>query len=81
MRLISSIQVGKNGLSDNLIENLKTHFKNHQNVKVVFLKNSGRNKAKIKKSAEDMINELGPNYTYRVIGFTVFVKKWRKPKR
>ena len=81
MEPISSIQVGKNGLSENLIETLKTHFKNHQNVKVVFLKNSGRDKKVIKKHAEDIIKGLGKNYTYKVLGFTVFIKKWRKEKR
>lgn len=81
MQLISSIQVGKKGVSDNLIETLKTHFKRHQNVKVVFLKSSARNKRKMKKDAEEIIEELGKNYTYRILGFTIFIKKWRKAKR
>ncbi len=81
MQLISSIQIGKKGISENLIETLKSHFKNHQNVKVVFLKNSVRDRKKIKKHAEEIIEELGKNYTYRVLGFTIFIKKWRKPKR
>ncbi|MFA5020065.1 MAG: YhbY family RNA-binding protein [Candidatus Pacearchaeota archaeon] len=81
MQLISSIQVGKNGVSANLIETLKTHFKNHQNVKVVFLKNSVRDRKKIKKEAEKIVEELGKNYTYRILGFTIFIKKWRKNMR
>tara|TARA_Y100000310_G_C20445834_1_gene698355 strand:+ start:518 stop:763 length:246 start_codon:yes stop_codon:yes gene_type:complete len=78
---ISSIQVGKHGVTDNLIDTLKTHFKNHANVKVVFLKNSIRDKKKLKKVAEELINNLGKNYTYRILGFTVFIKKWRKAQR
>ena len=81
MQLISSIQVGKKGVSENLINTLKTHFKNHQNVKVVFLKNSIRDKKKLKKQAEEVIDELGKNYTYRILGYTVFIKKWRKAQR
>ena len=81
MQLVSSVQVGKKGISDNLVETLKSHFKNHQNVKVVFLKNSIRDKKKLKKQAEEIVDELGKNYTYRVLGFTVFIKKWRKAKR
>jgi len=81
MRMITSIQMGKNGVSGNLIETLKSHFKNHINVKVAFLKNFSRDKNKIKKTAEEIVNELGKNYTYRVLGFTVFIKKWRKPMR
>ena len=81
MEPISSVQIGKKGVSENLIETLTTHFKTHQNVKVVFLKNSIRDKKKVKKQAEEIVKELGKNYTYRVLGFTVFIKKWRKDKR
>ena len=81
MQLISSVQVGKKGVSENLINTLKTHFKNHQNVKVVFLKNSVRDKKKLKKQAEELVNELGKNYTYRILGYTIFIKKWRKAQR
>ncbi len=81
MQLISTVQVGKKGVSENLVETLKDHFKKHQNVKVVFLKNSIRDKKKVKKAAEEIVSELGPNYTYRVLGFTIFVKKWRRAIR
>ena len=81
MKIISSIQVGKNGVTDNLIGTLKTHFKNHQNVKVVFLKSSIRDKRKLKKATEEILDSLGKNYTYRILGYTVFIKKWRKAQR
>lgn len=81
MQLISSIQVGKKGISDNLIETLKTHFKKHQNVKVVFLKNSVRDRRKLKKAVEEILEGLGKNYTYRILGYTVFIKKWRRAMR
>jgi RNA-binding protein YhbY len=81
MHLISTVQIGKNGISTEFLETLKGHFKNHQNVKVVILKNTKRDKEKMKKTADELINQLGKNYTYRIIGFTIFIKKWRKPKR
>lgn len=81
MNQISTVQIGKNGISENLVETLKSHFKKHQNVKVVFLKNSDRDRKKIKKQAEEIVDELGTNYSYRILGFTVFFKKWRKPQR
>ena len=34
-----------------------------------------------KKTADEILSELGNNYTYRIIGFTIFIKKWRKPQR
>lgn len=78
---IATIQIGKNGVPSNLVEILQDHFKTHQNVKVVFLKTSFRDKKKIKTAVEEIINELGPNYTYMIIGFTAMIKKWRKPMR
>lgn len=81
MNLISTIQVGKKGVSENLIGTLKSHFKNHINVKLVFLPSSTRDRKKIKKQAEEITEELGKNYTYRILGFTVFIKKWRKAQR
>ena len=81
MRLITTIHIGKNGVSDNLVETLKSHFKNHINVKVVLLKSFSRDKSKIKKTAEEIVDSLGNNYTYRILGFTIFIKKWRKPMR
>lgn len=81
LQLVSSVQIGKNGITKNTIETIKTHFKNHLNVKVVFLKGSGRDSKSIKKDAEKIVSELGNIYTYRIVGFTVFLKKWRKPMR
>ena len=81
MQPISSIQIGKKGLTDNLIETLRTHFKKHQNVKVVFLKSSIRDRKKLKKVAEQIVDKLGKNYTYKILGFTVFVKRWRRAIR
>ncbi|MFA6022832.1 MAG: YhbY family RNA-binding protein [Candidatus Pacearchaeota archaeon] len=81
MQLISTVQIGKNGMSENTIETIKGHFKNHQNVKVVLLKSSKRDRDKIKKIADEILKELGKNYTYRVVGFTIFLKKWRKAQR
>ncbi|MEM3074626.1 MAG: hypothetical protein QW727_01645 [Candidatus Pacearchaeota archaeon] len=73
-----SIQVGKNGISENFFQTLKSYFNNHENVKIVFLKNFTRDREIIRKYAEEITNELGKNYTYRVLGFTIFIKKWRK---
>ena len=78
---IASIQIGKNGIPDNLTESLQSHFKAHQNVKIVFLKTSFRDKKKIKTAVEEILDKLGANYTYKIVGFTVFIKKWRKAMR
>ncbi len=74
-------QIGKNGLTGNFIECLKNNFKNHNSIRVSVLKSAGHEKGKIKEMAEHILGELGNNYTARIIGFTIILKKWRKPAR
>jgi len=82
---LSQLQIGKKGLTENFFDILKSHFKEHKNVKVVVLKSarsSGKQgKKNVEKFAEEIIAELGNKYTYRILGFTIFVKKWRKVVR
>jgi len=73
----SHVQLGKNGVTENFIETLKHHFKSHENVKVSVLKGAGHEREKV----EEILKKLGRNYTAKIIGFTIFLKKWRKPVR
>ncbi len=75
-----SLQIGKRGLTHGTIEAIKNAFKTRENVKVCVLKSAGHEKKKIKQIAEEIQKELGERYTYRIIGFTIFLKKWRKAR-
>jgi len=81
MPKIAQIQLGKQGIRDNFIESLKNHFKNYQNVKVSVLKSAGHDKSKVKEYSKQILEKLGKNYTARVIGFTIVLKKWRRAIR
>jgi RNA-binding protein YhbY len=78
---IPVFQIGKRGLSDDLIGTIKSAFAKRENVKVTLLKSAGHTKEKTKEAAERIVDKLGKNFTYRIIGFTIVIKKWRKPKR
>lgn len=80
MQPTPTIQIGKKGVPENINKILENYFKNSQNLKIVFLKTATRNKGEIKQKVEEIIGKLGKNYTYRIIGFTVFMKKWRRIK-
>jgi len=80
MPKIAQIQLGKQGITDNFIETLKDHFKNHQNVRISVLKNVRKNKSQAKEFSKEILEKLGRNYTARVVGFTIVLKKWRKPR-
>ena len=77
----SEIQIGKNGITENFIMSLKNNFKTHINVRISVLKSSGRDKEKIKEMAAQILEKLGTNYTARIIGFTIILKKWRKSRQ
>ncbi len=81
MGTIGHVQIGKNGITENFIGTLQSHFKKHDNMKISVLKGAGHEKEKVKGYCEKILNSLGRNYTARVVGFTIFVKKWRKPVR
>ena len=74
------LQMGKNGLTPEFIENLKKIFVNAESVRVGMLKSSSRDKAQAKKWAEELLSKLGKNFTYKIIGFTIVLRKWRKGK-
>jgi len=76
-----NVQLGKKGVTENFIETLKDHFKKHENIKVSVLKNAGHKKENIKKYSEEILDSLGKSYTAKIIGFTIFLKKWRKARK
>ena len=81
MATLATIQLGKNGITDNFIMTLKNHFKKHNNVKVSVLRSYCRDKEELKEMSEDLLDKLGENYPTKTIGFTIAIKKWRKPVR
>jgi RNA-binding protein YhbY len=81
--LQSAIQLGKNGVTENFIETLKTQFKRKDQIRISVLKSAGREREKVKEISDDILRELndkGIHYTSRIIGFTIVVKKWRKAR-
>ena len=75
------IQIGKNGLTDGTMVVLKNAFTTREDVKVHLLKSAGHTQKNVKQISENILNELGKNFTAKIIGFTIFLKKWRKAKR
>jgi len=81
MSIAKIIQLGKQGITPSFIENLKNQFKKYSNIRISVLKSARENKQSVKKYSEEILEQLGKNYTSRVIGFTLVLKKWRSPKR
>jgi RNA-binding protein YhbY len=77
----TEIQLGKIGITENFISTLKSHFKKHSQVRVSVLKSAGHDKNKVKEYAKEILNKLGKNYTAKIIGFKIILKKWRREMR
>jgi len=75
------IQLGKQGVTNNFIKTLGNYFKKNKNVKVSVLKSAGHDKKKVKGFSDDILNKMGKNYTAKIVGFTIFLKKWRRGMR
>lgn len=71
------LQLGKNGLTGEFIETLRNAFKNTENIRVGVLKSATRDREELKEWAEKIIVGLGKNYTYKIIGWTIVLRKWR----
>jgi RNA-binding protein YhbY len=77
----SHIQLGKSGITENFLDTLKDHFKKHDSVKISVLKSAGHEKSKAREYSDQILEVLGGHYTAKIIGFTIFIKKWRKKIR
>lgn len=70
-----SMQIGKAGVTDNFIQTLENAFKTHYTIRLSALQSSGRDKDSIVKIADDIVSRLKGNYAYRILGFTIIMKK------
>ncbi len=78
----SEVQLGKNGLTKEFLEDLKKRFekKSNMDIKIHVLQSARESKEDVKKYAEEIKEFLGEKYTYKIIGFSIFLKKWRKAR-
>ena len=74
---IIKIQLGKKGLTENFISTLSSAFKTHEVVKIAV----HQHKEETTQMAEEIVNKLGNKYTYKIIGFTIIIRKWRKARK
>ncbi|MDD5192604.1 MAG: YhbY family RNA-binding protein [Candidatus Nanoarchaeia archaeon] len=74
------MQIGKNRLTPEFIKDIERRLEKYRNavVKISVLKSARENKGDVKKYAEELLDNLGPNYTAKTMGFTITLRKWRK---
>ncbi len=70
---IASFQIGKNGLTEGVLESLDLILKNHKQVRVSILKSATRDREEIKSFAEQIQEKLKTPVTTRILGYTIIV--------
>lgn len=73
--------MGKNGLSEAFIEQVKSIFEDEKLVKVSILKSACRDKTEAKEIADKLVGELGSKYNYKLVGYVITIVKFRKEQR
>ena len=81
MKQIKRLQLGKNGLSHEFIEQARKIFEDEQILKISILKSACRNKQDAEKIGQDLVDALGKNYIFRLIGYVLTVRKFRRDMR
>ena len=79
------MQLGKKGLTHEFLADIKKRFEklSIKNIKVSVLRSAREENGRedVKKYCMNIKNFLGDKFTCRIIGFSIFVKKWRKARR
>ena len=75
------MEIGKNGLSDAFIEQVKTIFENEKLIKISILKSACRDKSEADEIAKKLVEALGPKYDYKLVGYVMTIIKYRKNQR
>lgn len=78
---MSKFQIGKNGLTAGVVQSLQLAFKKSKTVRISLLKNAINEREKIKQIAEEITNKLEGNYSFKIIGFTIVMRKTGKTSK
>ncbi len=76
------MQLGKKGITKEFIEDIKIRTQKYRNItiKITVLKSAREKKDDVKRYAEELKQKLGSKFTYKILGFSIFIRKWRKSR-
>jgi len=71
----AKFQIGKQGLTQGVIEALNLAMKTHHQLRISVLKSAERDREKIKILAEQIQSKIKQKTTIKIIGFTLILNK------
>lgn len=74
-------QIGKKGLTEEFIKQIEITFKTCRKVKIDILKSACRDKEEAKKIAQKLVDRLGKNFDYKLIGYVLTLMKFNSTIR
>jgi RNA-binding protein YhbY len=81
MKTINKLQLGKNGLTDAFIEQVRKSFDNARVLKINILKSACRDKNEAEEIGRKLIDLLGKKFNYKLVGYVLTIVKFRKEQR
>lgn len=74
-------QIGKKGLTEEFLKQIETTFKTCKKIKIDILKSACRDKEEAKQIAQKIIDRLGKNFDFKLIGYVLTILKFNKNLR
>jgi len=81
MKQIKKLQLGKKGLTEEFIKQVKSIFEKETLIKISILKSVCRDKKEAEEIAKELTEALGVKYGYKIVGYVLTIVKYRKPQR
>ena len=81
MKGIKKLQLGKNGLSDAFVEQVRMIFEDARVLKISILKSACRDKKDAEEIGADVVSRLGPKFGFKLVGYVLTVVRYRKEQR
>ncbi len=81
MKPIKQLQMGKAGLSEAFVDQVRSIFEVENMVKISILRSACRDKVEARGIGEDLVSRLGKKYGFKLIGYVLTVTKFRKNQR
>ncbi len=81
MKPVKQLQIGKAGLSNAFVDQVRSIFESETMIKISILKSACRDKDEAKEIGEDLVSKLGKKFGFKLVGYVFTVTKFRKDQR
>ena len=75
---IKRLQLGKGGLSDSFVSQVKFIFEKEKVLKISILRSCCRDKKEAEGIGEELVSRLGGKFGFKLVGYVLTVVKYRR---